>query len=1040
MKNEANKPISLHQANESGPPMDNAIIPENELFQLNRRRFLEAAGFTFSAVALSGCSRPDPELALPFAHQPEGVTPGQKLTYASSCIDFPSGCGMLVTVRDGRPLKMEGMPEHPLSKGGLNAIAQALPLGLYDSHRLKNPLQRGEKAEWKDVDENIQKTLSSIKDSGGAVRVVTPTVTGPTLKASIDSFLKQFKNGSHVIFDTVSHSAILDAHEKTHGVRVLPHYLLANAQVIVSFGADFLGTWISPVEFTADWRTNRVPTEDDPQMSYHVHFEGRVSLTGGKADRRYRLAPDEFGTVLNHLYVMLSEKAGKQVDAAKLGKSPIKEADLASLAQRLWDAKGECILLCDSQDVAVQVVVNAINNLLENYGKTLDITKPSLQAQGNDRDVLKLIDELKAGKIAALFVAGTDLTHNLPEHDNLAEAISKVRLVVSLNERDDDFSSIAHFVCPDHHLLESWLDAEPVSGLVSLSQPLLQPLGNTRSILESLARWSGSNASAYDILRASWEKNILPRSKSKSFRKFWDQSVHDGFVEVSAVAPKVSEFKTDAVNLAPQAKPGEYCLSLYTKVGLTDSRHAHNPWLQELPDPITKVTWDNYVSLSPTTAEKLGVVDGDVVSVEAGGSNVELPALVQRGQHDRVLSIALAYGVKGTDRFAKIGPQWLESRLTVAEGDLVGKNAAPLVSTANGSLSLTRSDVAIAKTDKRHELAKTQEYHSMELPKNVAPYGGEYRDVVESTTLAAYRDDPEAGMHEKHFDTSVQLWPEDHPKKGHQWGMSIDLNTCTGCSACVVACQSENNVPVVGKDEVYRQREMHWMRIDRYIDGEDDDIQVSMQPMMCQHCDNAPCETVCPVLATTHSSEGLNEQVYNRCVGTRYCANNCPYKVRRFNWFQYSHEDSLVNLALNPDVTVRARGVMEKCSMCVQRIEEGKIDAKRRGVQVADGDIQTACQQSCPAKAITFGDVNDSKSKIHTTLDNPRKYGVLEEFNFRQGVSYLRVVRNREEDDSGEGGHSDHEAHKHSEVTPSNSNNLVNLDEKRTSETGGKHV
>ncbi len=1039
MNNEANKPVSLPQAGESGPPMDNEVIPEKELFQLNRRRFLEAAGFTFAAVSLNGCSRPDPELALPFTHLPEGVSPGQKLTYASSCVDFPSGCGLLVSVRDGRPLKMEGMPEHPLSKGGLNAVAQALPLGLYDSHRLKHPMQRGEKAEWNDVDQAILKTLSSIKDSGGAVRVVTPTVTGPTLKASIDSFLKQFKNGSHVTLDAVSSSAILEAHEKTHGVRVLPHYLLAGAKVIVSFGADFLGTWISPVEFTADWRTNRVPLEDDPQMSYHAHFEGRMSLTGGKADRRYRLAPDEYSTVLNHLYVQLSEMSGKKLDQPGLGELSISEAELLSLAERLWDARGESIVLCDSQDVAVQIVVNAINNILGNYGKTLDIARPSLQCQGNDRDVLNLVDELKAGKVAALFVAGTDLTYNLPGHDSLSDAISKVRLVVSLNEREDDFSSLAHFICPDHHLLESWLDAEPVSGLVSLSQPLLQPLGETRSILESLARWSGSNASAYEILRTSWEKNILPRSKSKSFRKFWDQSVHDGFVEVAPRDIKSGQFKADAVALAPQEKLSEYCLNLYSKIGLTDSRHAHNPWLQELPDPITKVTWDNYVCISGEIAKQLELSDGDVVTVEVIDSqgSVELPVLIQRGQHDRVISIALAYGVKGTDRFAKIGPQWLESRLTVAEGELIGKNAAPLISTQNGLLSLVRGDIAIKKTGKRHELAKTQEYHSMELPKNVAPHGGEYRDVVQSTTLAAFMDDPEAGMPEKHFDTSVQLWAEDHPKKGHHWGMSIDLNVCTGCSACVVACQSENNVPVVGKDEVYRQREMHWMRIDRYFDGEDDDIRVSHQPMMCQHCNNAPCETVCPVLATTHSSEGLNEQVYNRCVGTRYCANNCPYKVRRFNWFEYSHEDSLVNLALNPDVTVRSRGVMEKCSMCVQRIEEGKIDAKRRGVELADGDIQTACQQSCPAKAITFGDTNDSKSEIHATVDNPRKYGVLEEFNFRQGVSYLRIVRNREEDDSG---HGDHGKHEHTEVAPLNSNNHVNLDEQRTSDTGGKHV
>jgi molybdopterin-containing oxidoreductase family iron-sulfur binding subunit len=387
-----------------------------------------------------------------------------------------------------------------------------------------------------------------------------------------------------------------------------------------------------------------------------------------------------------------------------------------------------------------------------------------------------------------------------------------------------------------------------------------------------------------------------------------------------------------------------------------------------------------------------------MVRVKASNAaSIDLPALVQPGQHDRVLAVALGYGVHGTERFADIGPQWLEARPTVEKGELVGKNAAPWLEFRDGAIQLSRPHVTLEKIPGRRELASTQGHHSLEIPRNVAPSGAEVRDIVQHTTLPAFANDPHAGTPESHHQVDVQLWAEDHPKQGHHWGMAVDLNCCTGCSACLIACQSENNVPVVGKDEVRRQREMHWIRIDRYYSGEDDDLNVAHQPMMCQHCDNAPCETVCPVLATVHGEEGLNEQAYNRCVGTRYCANNCPYKVRRFNWFKYEHEDSLQNLVLNPDVTVRSRGVMEKCSMCVQRIQDGKLEARRLGHPLVDGAIQTACQQSCPAQAIIFGDMNDANSRVNGALESPRRYAVLEEFNFRPSVSYERLVRNRDD-------------------------------------------
>lgn len=974
---------------------------------LSRRRFLEAAGFTLSLATISGCGRAPTVTALPFADQPEGVIPGRMQQYASTCAGCPAACGLLVGVRDGRPLKMEGMPEHPLSRGGLCAVGQALPLGLYDSQRLKEPLSDGQPSTWDDVDKAITEKLRDIDGSGGSIRFVTSTVTSPTLKASIDSLLAQYQDGKHVTFDAVSCSALLDAHEKTHGTRVLPHFKLDQANVIVSFGADFLGTWISPVEFTAGWQTRRVPTEEHPEMSYHVQLEGRLSLTGANADRRIRLSPADYGSVLNHLATRIAELAEQTPPDGTVGSSPFPDHDLEDIADRLWHARGESVVLCDSQDVSVQGLVNFINHTLGNYGKTVDIERPSRQRQGSDAEVFALIEELKAGQVSALFVAGTDLTHNLPDREAMVEAIGKASLVVSFAERIDDFASLAHYVCPDHHPLESWMDAEPINGLVSLSQPTLRPLGETRSILESLARWSGKSDSAHDIVRATWQKNILPRVGSQPFRSFWDKAVHDGFVEATSENAAAGEFQADAVALADaQSADDDYTITLYSKVGLTDSRHAHNPWLQELPDPTTKVTWDNYVCVSLATAQKLLLSDGDLVRVESteGSNSVELPAFVQPGQHDNVVAIALGYGVAGTDRFADIGPQWLEARPTVGPGELVGKNAAGFIEARDGGLHYTGAGVKLTKTGGRRDLASTQEHHTLEVPRNVAPHGAEVRDIVQETTLPAFAKDSHAGTPHVHHHGDTQLWAEDHPKDRHHWGMVVDLNKCTGCSACLIACQSENNVPVVGKDEVRRQREMHWIRLDRYYSGDDDDLHVAHQPMMCHHCDNAPCETVCPALATVHGDEGLNEQAYNRCVGTRYCANNCPYKVRRFNWFKYEHDDPLQNLVLNPEVTVRSRGVMEKCSMCVQRIEEGKIVAKQRGESVVDSDIQTACQQSCPAQAIVFGDMNDSESEVQAALEDPRRYRLLDEFNFRPSVAYLRVVKNRD-DQQEEGDH-----------------------------------
>jgi molybdopterin-containing oxidoreductase family iron-sulfur binding subunit len=973
--------------------------------QFSRRSFLKAAGFTAAVAAVgAGCSHAPVEKAIPYLIQPEEIVPGVSYFYATTCGGCSAGCGILAKNREGRPVKLEGNPEHPISRGGLCAVGQASLLGLYDSQRLKAPQMEGKPATWEEVDRQIIGQLAAIRNAGGAVRFLSGTISSPTLNAEIQKFLAQFRDARHVIYDALSSSAILDAHKETHGERLLPHYRFDRADVIVSFDADFLGTWISPVEFTRDYANGRRLDSHPPRMSYHAQFESRMSVTGAKADRRVRVSPQELGETMVRLATRLAHLAGAAFPLGERAASNPPDALLEDLARRLWQARGRSLILCGAQDVRLQVLTNFMNDLLENYGSSLELQRPSKQKAGNDRDLQALLEELQSGKVAAFFLLGVNPVCDLPNGSALAEQIKKVSLVVSFADRADETSALARFICPGHHPLESWGDAEPVYGTFSLFQPAIHPLAETRAILESLAIWRGQPKAAYDILRDYWRENIFPRRKAdEDFQIFWDRAVEAGYVEIQAAAPKPRRFRVAALEEAPQSAlaSGEFSLVLYPKIAMFDGRHAENPWLQELPDPISKVTWDNYACVSPATAQRLGLKEGDVVRLEAHPEKeisqaLELPAFIQPGQHDQVIAVALGYGREGTRRFAGVGPKWLFGGTDVGEDGIVGKNAAPMLVLANGNLRYVRDGLRLSKTGKRHALASTQTHHTLTMPQEIPLVGGKDREIVRETTLAALIAE---GKHSSPAPSSANgLWPADHPYNGHRWAMAIDLTACTGCSGCVVACQAENNIPVVGKDEVLRHREMHWIRIDRYYSGEED-LDVVHQPMICQQCDNAPCETVCPVLATVHSAEGLNQQIYNRCVGTRYCANNCPYKVRRFNWFNYARNDQLQNLILNPDVIVRSRGVMEKCSFCVQRIEAARIDSKRRGKPIADGQIQTACQQSCPSQAIVFGDLNDPDSRIAHMARDPRRFAVLEEFNFRPAVNYLTVVRNRDSAD-----------------------------------------
>lgn len=960
---------------------------------VGRRDFLKIAGFTFGGALLAGCQPAKVEKAIPFLIKPEEVTPGISTWYATTCGGCTAGCGVMAKNRDGRPIKLEGIPNHPISNGGLCPVGQAHLLELYDSQRLMHPMVDGVPTNWETVDTAIKKKLDEIQRANGIVRVLTGTITSPTTKAAIQKFLSTFKNAKHIQYDALSCSAILEAHEKTHGVRLLPRYRFDQADVIVSFDADFLGTWISPVEFTAAYRKGRTLDGTSPKFSYHVQFESRISLTGNNADKRMSLTPAEIRSTIQQLASELSTFAG----ASFSFQSPSTEF-IKTLAKRLWDARGKSLVVCGLNDVQSQIMVNYINHLLGSYGSTVDINNPSNQKQGNDAQVQELFDELKAGVVSALILYDTNPVYSLPNGSEFAELMKKIPLTVTITNRVDETAGASQCVLPQPHALETWNDSEPIAGTFTMTQPVIKAFGQSRPFVESLFTWMGEKKSAYTAIQEYWQKNVFPlQREEKNFQAFWDKAVYNGFVKIDVPAKKNLVFNDKVgrdVISSSRTESSTYNLVLYPTIAILDGRHAHNPWLQELPDPVTKIVWDNYVSISQATAVKLGVSQGDVLLIEVNGKSLELPTHIQQGQSDNVVAIALGYGRKGTDRFTKIGPRWLQAKPTVTEGELVGKNAAGFSKFENGSFQFDVTNVVLKNTGKSYQLACTQEHHSLRVPEHLDPTHGERRPIIQETTFASYKKNPSAGSFEKL--PLATMWPQDHQYKGHHWGMVVDLTACTGCSACVVSCQAENNIPLVGKDEVFRNREMTWIRIDRYYD-EKNENSVAHQPMMCQHCGNAPCETVCPVLATVHSEEGLNQQIYNRCVGTRYCSNNCPYKVRRFNWFDYEHGDDMHKLVLNPDITVRERGVMEKCSLCVQRIQEAKIEAKKNGVKVKDGDIQPACAQSCPAQAIVFGDMNDPNSELVQRMKSPRYYRVLEEVGVNPSVGYMTLVRNRDE-------------------------------------------
>jgi len=965
----------------------------------NRRSFLKAAGFTFAGAMLAGCDRRTAEKAIPYLVKPEEVTPGTATWYASTCGGCEAACGILIKNRDGRPIKIEGNPDHPLSGGGLCATGQAMVLSLYDSHRLRKPLLRGAEATWDAVDAAVTGHLAKTIREGRAVRVMTGSSPGPTALAAIGTFLSAFPDAKHITFDSLSASAISDAHEACYGRRFIPHYRFDRAKVIVSFDADFLGTWLSPVEYTRAYRAGRSIDGPSPVMSHHVQFESRMSLTGSNADRRVVSRPDEQYRHLLRLTALVDRAAGRMPVAPDPGPDPDRpalEEELAGLAATLAGHRGASLVVCGANHLPSQLLVAYLNEVLGNTGSGVDLSSDAACRTGNDRAAAELVSELESGRVGTLIVCDANPAYDWPGDRVFAGAMKKAGMSVVFATHANETSSEAAVVLPRAHPLEEWADSRPVTGIFSVRQPAIAPFGDSRSLTRCLYRWVGEEIGDLEAIRRHWRGAVFPsrNAPASDFDGFWNSAVYQGFVRTSvAVGPPKTFDGTALVRCGgADERKGDLILEVYPTVAILDGTQAHNPWLQELPDPVTKIVWDNYASLSPATAAERGLRQGDVVRISLAASTLELPVAIQPGQADGTVAVALGYGRMGTDRFTRVGPEWFEAVHTVEPGETVGRNAAPARVFRDGTIAGWDVIAGLAPTGNTRRLARTQEYDSLTMPEGLAPAGEGPRPIIQETTFAAYAASRSAGSFPK--TEMFSIWPDEHQFPHHRWAMAIDLSACTGCSACVVGCQAENNVPVVGKDEVSRNREMTWLRIDRYYSEEDGGMRVAHQPMLCQHCEHAPCETVCPTLATVHNDEGLNQQVYNRCVGTRYCSNNCPYKVRRFNWFDYPRGDDTARLVLNPDVSVRERGIMEKCSFCVQRIQAAKISAKEAGRPVADGDVKTACEQSCPAQAIVFGDLRDPASRISKLQHNPRMFRVLEETGTAPSIAYMTLVRN----------------------------------------------
>ncbi|MEO6131199.1 MAG: 4Fe-4S dicluster domain-containing protein, partial [Saprospiraceae bacterium] len=1012
--------------------------------QTGRRDFLKYLGFSISAATIAASCEIPLKRAIPFVTKPDDLVPGIANYYATSYVAGGDYCSILVKTREGRPIKVEGNPLSSVSSGGTSARAQASVLSLYDVHRLRSPqIKNGDGkfdvATWSQIDDMVSATLKP----ESRIAIVSHSILSPTEKNVLKEFQAKYPNTRLAVYDPVSSAALLKANESMYGVAMVPGYNFEKAKVIVSVQADFLGTWISPVQFAHAYSKNRkIKDVSKARMSRHIQIESYMSLSGTNADNRIRIRPSESGAVLARLYNKIASGKGETAVNAPSLKSSVGAA-IDKTADELMKSPGESLVICGTNSIADQALVCAINHMLGNEGSTVNLEQYSYQRQGDESKVSALIASMNNSEIDMLIVYGCNPVYELPFGADFSAAMSKVAITLSTNSSPDETSSVCKVLAPDHHFLESWGDAEPVRGHVSMIQPTIAPLFDTRQRGLSLLKWIGghdvlftSDQPYYEYLKTTWAQNAGTASS-------WNELLHDGVFTYTPTASGASYKNSLSALTAKLIQPGaDQEITFMENVTISNGQHSNNPWLQEMPDPVTRCGWGNYLAL-PVAFDGTrkfiaheNLENGELADVVVNGQSIRVPVVKQFGQTPETFALALGYGRTVTGR-AGVG---------------VGVNVNPwLKMDSDGMIQYYASGVTVSgKKGKEDFYSCVQYHHTMgvtgedsetkqvinadEAATVYMTYGlvkqGYQGSIVNRTiirkshleNIEEFIHDLQEERHEHQELNTKQVYPgyDETYARGHHWGMHVDLNSCIGCGACTIACMAENNVPVVGKREMSRHHEMAWLRIDRYYYGDVDNPSAVYQPLMCQHCNNAPCENVCPVNATNHSSEGLNQMAYNRCVGTRYCANNCPYKVRRFNWLDYTTADlwpinepdlgmntekdnvpygadNLTRMVLNPDVTVRSRGVIEKCSFCVQRIQDGKLRAKTEDRLLRDADVKTACQTACPTGAITFGDMNNVTGDLTEKLKSPLNYIVLEEVNTRSAVNYQSRIINKAE-------------------------------------------
>ncbi len=925
---------------------------------VSRRGFLKLMGASLALGGLAACTGANPEKIVPYVQAPEEVVPGGKpLFFATGTTLGGVALGLLAESHQGRPTKLEGNPDHPASLGATSAIAQATVLDLYDPDRSQAVTKNGAADSWSNFLSELNNTLTSDAN----LRILTETVTSPSLAAQIQAVLDQFPQVQWHQYEPVNRDNARQGALAAFGQDANPIYRFDQADVILSLDADFMADPGAGVRYSRDFSEKRRVRAEKTAMNRLYVAEPTPSITGAMADHRLAVRPSQMLGLAQSLAAAL----GVSVAAPEGELSDVPANWLTAVADDLKTHAGTALVVAGpAQPPAVHALVHAINDVLGNVGQTVVYTDP-LEANPVDQteSLRELVGAMNTGAVDALLIIDANPVYTAPADLDVAGALANVGFTARLGLHEDETSEQCQWHIPARHYLESWGDARAFDGTVTLMQPLIEPLyAASKSPYQLLSAIVGQpDLTNYDLVRDYWAGQI-----ADEFETFWKQARRDGLIADSAFSPATVTVDVAAVSAAAESVASNSVdLEIIFRPDPTvwDGRYANNGWLQELPKPLTKLTWDNAAHISPATAEQLGVAKEDVLEFTVDGRTARAPVWVMPGQAPDTITLHLGYGR------AKAGQ--------VGQG--LGVNAYAL----RASDTLWAGSASVGQTGEQYPLATTQNHYNMEG-----------RHLVRAGTIGAFEADPEFPHHMVHELPEISLMPQ-YDYDSYAWGMAVDLNACNGCNACLTACQSENNIPVVGKEQVMAGREMNWIRMDTYFDGELDDPKTYHQPVMCQHCEQAPCEVVCPVNATVHDHEGLNLMVYNRCIGTRYCSNNCPYKVRRYNFLHFADEETeTLKMQRNPDVTVRTRGVMEKCTFCIQRISQARIEAKKEERDIADGEVVTACQAACPTHAIVFGNINDPDSQVTQAKAEPHNYGILTELNTRPRTTYLAKLRN----------------------------------------------